>query len=248
MTGRCLWADRLEGAVDELLRLEERILLRLSSVLGSLARRLQIDPRWREEPAQLDAWLAIRALPVSLAIEATAQMLDLLERAIEVARQDPLPLSLAAYWHGVRGAQHFALHADRERRTASALVARAAAIETGDPLAATTLAAAYTLAHGLDNARLHAEWALALDGGSAWAWGRSGWIHLYNGEPSEAIDRFQIARILALADPLNWLLLTGFGLARAGVGVGWRSKCARTGSTAISRRPTRSPASAMRRA
>jgi len=233
MTGRCLWADRLEGAVDELLRLEERILLRLSSVLGSLARRLQIDPRWREEPAQLDAWLAIRALPVSLAIEATAQMLDLLERAIEVARQDPLPLSLAAYWHGVRGAQHFALHADRERRTASALV---------------TLAAAYTLAHGLDNARLHAEWALALDGGSAWAWGRSGWIHLYNGEPSEAIDRFQIARILALADPLNWLLLTGFGLARAGVGVGWRSKCARTGSTAISRRPTRSPASAMRRA
>src|SRR5947209_3731233 len=35
------------------------------------------------------------------------------------------------------------------------------------------------------------------------------WIHLYQGEPKEAIDRFQIARILAPADALDWLLLTG---------------------------------------
>ena len=218
LTGRCLWADRLEGAVDELLRLEDHISLRLSGVLGSMARKLRIDPRWREEPAQLDAWLAIRELPVALAIEPTTQMLDLLERAIEIVPQDPLPLSLAAYWHGVRGGQHFVPHADRERRTASALAARAATIETSDALAATTLAAAFTLAHDLDNARAHAGRALALDGGSAWAWSRSGWIHLYEAEANEAIDRFQIARILAPADPLSWLLLTGIGIAHFQLG------------------------------
>lgn len=218
LTGRCLWADRLEGAVDELLRLEDRITLRLSGVLGSMTYKLRIDPHWREEPAQLDAWLALRALPPSLAIEPTEQALELLERAMEVAPQDPLPLALASYWHGVCGGQHFAPHSDRERRIASALAARASAIETTDPLAATALAAAYTLAHDLDNARTHAGRALALDGGSAWAWGRSGWIHLYQSEPREAIDRFQIARILAPADALSWLLLTGIGIAHFQLG------------------------------
>jgi AraC-like DNA-binding protein/Flp pilus assembly protein TadD len=217
-TGRCLWADRLEGAVDELLRLEDRISLRLAGVLGSMTHKLQIDPHWREEPSRLDAWLALRALPPSLAIEPAEQTLELLERAMEVAPQDPLPLALASYWHGVRGGQHFAPHADRERRIASAFAARASAIETADPLAATALAAAYTLAHDLDNARIHAGRALSLDGGSAWAWGRSGWIHLYQSEPTEAIDRFQIARILAPADPLSWLLLTGIGIAHFQLG------------------------------
>jgi hypothetical protein len=58
---------------------------------------------------------------------------------------------------------------------------------------------------GPATAALHADQALALDGGSAWAWGRSGWIKAYVGEAAEAIERFQIARALAPSDPLNFL-------------------------------------------
>ena len=61
----------------------------------------------------------------------------------------------------------------------------------------------------LDAAREKFDRALALDGSSAWAWGRSGWIKAYAGEAAEAIEHFQIARALAPADPLNFLCSVG---------------------------------------
>jgi hypothetical protein len=55
--------------------------------------------------------------------------------------------------------------------------------------------------------------ALTLDGGSAWAWGRSGWIHAYRGKSVDAIERFQIARNLAPSDPLIFLAAVGIAAA-----------------------------------
>ena len=75
------------------------------------------------------------------------------------------------------------------------------------------LAAAHTLAHDLDTAAIHAGRALTLDGGSAWAWGRSGWIHAYRGKSVDAIERFQIARNLAPSDPLIFLAAVGIAAA-----------------------------------
>jgi Tfp pilus assembly protein PilF len=69
------------------------------------------------------------------------------------------------------------------------------------------LAAGYTLAHDLATAAIHVDRALTLDGGSAWVWGRSGWIKAYGGEAAEAIERFQIARALAPGDPMGFSLL-----------------------------------------
>jgi len=76
------------------------------------------------------------------------------------------------------------------------------------------LAAGYTLAHDLEAAAIHAERALTLDGGSAWAWGRSAWIKAYRGEAMEAIEQFQIARALAPADSLNFLCSVGIAAAQ----------------------------------
>jgi len=51
--------------------------------------------------------------------------------------------------------------------------------------------------------------ALAADGGSAWAWSRSGWINVYKGEPEAAIERFKIALDLAPHDSLAFNSLIG---------------------------------------
>jgi tetratricopeptide (TPR) repeat protein len=80
-------------------------------------------------------------------------------------------------------------------------------------LAETMLAAGYTLAHDLEAAAVHAERALALDGGSAWAWGRSAWIKAYRGQAQRAIEEFLIARSLAPVDPLNFLWSVGVAAA-----------------------------------
>jgi hypothetical protein len=46
----------------------------------------------------------------------------------------------------------------------------------------------------------YADRALALDSGSAWAWGRSGWIQGLRWRGRRAIECFQMARALAPVD------------------------------------------------
>jgi tetratricopeptide (TPR) repeat protein len=75
------------------------------------------------------------------------------------------------------------------------------------------LSAAHMLTHNLTAAKLHARRALMADGGSAWAWGRLGWVHAYRGEATAAIEHCHIARTLAPSDPLKFVWSIGIAAA-----------------------------------
>lgn len=210
--GRYLWADRWDGDCNDLFELEERVATRIAAGIQQSVRETEIDRAWRQDAVQLNAWeLTMRALPRVLSVEAAAlkMALELLEQAMERAPHDTLPMALAAWCHGLRGAHNFSSRPDKEKAAAHDLAKQAAQLNSGDPLTETMLAAAYCLAHDLAAATVHADRALALDGGSAWAWGRSGWVKGYLGEADEAIERFQIALALAPADPMNFLCSVG---------------------------------------
>ena len=210
--GRYLWADRWDGTCDDLFAFEERVAARISPAIQSSVRQAEIDRASRQDPARMNAWeLTMRALPRVLSVEPAAEQmaLELLEQAMEVAPFDALPVSLAAWCHGLRGGHNFCPQPSKEKAAARDLAKRAAQLNAGDPLTETLLAAGYTLAHDLATASIHADRALALDGGSAWAWGRSGWIRAYSAEAAEAIECFQMARALAPVDPLNFLCSVG---------------------------------------
>jgi tetratricopeptide (TPR) repeat protein len=85
-------------------------------------------------------------------------------------------------------------------------------------MADTMLSAAYMLAHDLTAAEAHARRALATDGGSAWAWGRLGWVHAYRGEAKETIEHCQIANALAPVDPLGFVWSIGIAAANFELG------------------------------
>ena len=55
--------------------------------------------------------------------------------------------------------------------------------------------------------------ALAMDGGSAWAWSRQGWIDLYKGEVCSAIERFKVALDISPQDSLAFNAKVGIGCA-----------------------------------
>src|SRR5262249_51239993 len=133
------------------------------------------------------------------------------------------------FCHGLRGCHNFCLRPDDERSAARVLAARAEQLNTGDALTESLLAAGYTLAHDLTTAAIHADRALALDGGSSWAWGRSGWIRAYGGEAEEAIERFQIARAFAPSDRMTFLWCAGiaaghFDAARYDESTRWQER------------------------
>jgi TolB-like protein len=215
-SGKHLWADCWNGDLDDSFEFEDRVSTQVASALQSTLRDAETHRASRKDPALSTAWeLTMRALPSLLTIDPAAggPALELLERAMELAPRDALPVSMAAWCRGLRAGHHFTAQSDKELRTARTLAARASGLICCDPLAEAMLAAAHTLAHDLDAAAIHAGRALTLDGGSAWAWGRSGWIHAYRGNSDDAIERFQMARNLAPSDPFMFLAAVGIAAA-----------------------------------
>jgi AraC-like DNA-binding protein/TolB-like protein len=205
LAGRMLWADHWDGRCDDVFELQERVALRVARAIEPALRDVEIDRASRMEPEQLNAWgLTMRAMPrvqsYQAADEATA--LELLERAMELAPRDPLPLSLAAMCRGVRGCLHFTARPNIEKEAAHALACKAAMHNKSDALTETLLAVGYTLADDLATATIHSNRALDLDGGLAWTWCRRGWINVFRGETNEGMERLQVARSLGAGDPV----------------------------------------------
>jgi adenylate cyclase len=232
LTGRYLWAAAWDGDCHDSFGFEERIGIAVARVVQPALRAAEVERASRLKRGELTAWeLTMRALPCVTSIEAAGESmaLELLDEAMELAPRDPLPISIAAWCHGLRAGHHFTAHPEVEKAVARELAGRAARLNACDALAETMLAAGYTLAHDLEAAAVHAERALVLDGGSAWAWGRSAWIKAYRGQAREAIEEFQIARSLAPVDPLKFLWSVGvasaeFQMARYDESIRWYNR------------------------
>ncbi|HTZ77742.1 MAG TPA: helix-turn-helix domain-containing protein [Stellaceae bacterium] len=218
---RYIWADSSQCAVGDLFDSSDWFSNLAAGALRSVLRDAEIDQAASQDPTRLGAWgLCMRALPAILAADLAthAAPVELLERAIEIAPHDPVPISLAAWCHGLRAAHHFVDHPDIERGKSLQFASRGAALCAGEPLSNVMLAAAYSLTFDLTAAEAHARHALAVDGGSAWAWGRLAWVHAYRDEAEDAIECCQIARALAPSDPLGFLWSVGIAAAHLELG------------------------------
>ena len=214
-TGRQLWAHRSDGALHDDNTAEEHLATRIAAALQPCLRSAEIERALRKPGTDLGAHdLALRAMPgvLSLDAEGNARALDLLERAME---QDPghaLATALAAWAHAQRVVYHFTTEPQADRARGIELAHRAQAL-SGDASVLAVLGNALTLLDELDTAELVIGKALAVDGGSAWAWSRSGWLDVYRGDPESAIERLKIALDLAPHDSLAFNSLVGIGCA-----------------------------------
>lgn len=217
VAGRYLWIERWEGQDrSDVFGFTDRIGSRVVPAIEQSVCAVEIGRASRQNMERRNAWqLTLGALPRVLSTEPGAQdvALELLEEAMDYDSQDPLPIAIAAFCRGLRGAHAFCERPQNEKKVALDLASRAAHLNAGrDPLIDTMLASGYCLANDLAAAALHVDRALAVHSGSAWAWGRSGWIKAYNCDAAAAIERFLIARALAPADPLDFLCSVGIAV------------------------------------
>lgn len=232
-TGRRLWADRLDGELDDVFAFEERVAGRVAAAVERSLRTAEIERVRHRDRAHLSSWeLTMKALPQALVIEALAQAeaLDILERAMELAPHDALPTALAAGCHAQRGVHFFTAQPSAEWEAARSLAQRAALLNASDPVVESLLGAAHTLSHDLTAAAVHCDRALALDGGCVWAWNRSGLLNTYLGRSAEAIECCQLARSLGPDDPLTFFCSIGIGSGHFQVGryeeaARWWTRC-----------------------
>jgi tetratricopeptide (TPR) repeat protein len=219
-TGRHLSAFRFDGALNEHSAPREYLATRIAAAFQPCLRLAEIEGARRKADIDLGPQdLALRAMPHVLSLDAdgNARATDLLERAMYRDPDHALATSLAAWAYGQRVVYHFTA-TPAEDRARSAELARKAATLGGDATALAVLGNALSLLHDIEGAGRVVREALAVDGGSAWAWSRGGWVDVYNGDAQSAIERFKIALDLAPDDPLAFNSLVGMGCAHFGAG------------------------------
>jgi AraC-like DNA-binding protein/Flp pilus assembly protein TadD len=237
-TGRHLWADRWDGEADDVFAFEERVATRVAAAVERATRMAEIERVRHKDPAQLTGWeLTMKALPRALLIDRSpqAEALEYLERAMELAPRDALPVALAAWCHAQRGSHHLVAQPADEKQASRKLALRGAELMSCDPVAESLLGAARTLAGDFAEATYHIERALALDGGCAWAWNRRGILNLYEWRFRDATECFQLARSLDPDHPLNFMC--SIGMAHALFEAGRYQEAARWFTRALAEHP-----------
>lgn len=230
-TGGQFWAHRAEGVRRDDMATTEHLAARVVAALQPSLRLAEVDRALRKPAAGLDAQdLALRAMPGVLSLDAdgNARALEMLDRAMDIDPNHPLALALAAWAHVQRVVYHFT-HAPLQERARSLELAHRAAALNGDATVLAILGNALSLLKEFDAADIVTRKALAMNGGSAWAWSRSGWIDVYKGDPASAIERFRIALDLAPHDPLAFNSMVGIGCAmftagRYAEGAAWQER------------------------
>jgi AraC-like DNA-binding protein/tetratricopeptide (TPR) repeat protein len=219
-TGRHLAAHRSDGILDASSAPREFLANRIVAALQPSLRLAEIERADGTPDPELDPYdLALKAMPCVLSLDAdgNARAIEFLERAMDRDPNHALATALAAWAYGQRVVYHFS-DTPMQDRARGAELARKTQTLTGNATVLAVLGNALTLLHDLEGAGRVVREALAVDGGSSWAWSRSGWIDVYNGNSESAIERFKIALDLAPNDSLGFNSLVGIGCAHFGAG------------------------------
>jgi TolB-like protein/class 3 adenylate cyclase len=216
-TGTHLWADRFDGALQDIFDLQDRV---TAKVVGEIAPRLEqveIERAKRKQTENLDAYdYFLRAL-ASLhewTRESNDEALRLFYHAIELDPGFASAYGLAAmcfHWRKVNG---WIVDPAREIAEAERLGRRA--VELGPDDAVALSGGGYALvfvAHNLNDGPDFIERALALNPNLAWALFSSGWTKAFLGDPEGAIAQLTHAIQLSPLDPHGFRARGGIAFA-----------------------------------
>ena len=215
--GAHVWADRVDGSLEDVFDLQDRITERVAGALQPSIRLAEIERARRKRPQDLGAYdYTMRAMPHvwMLEKEACEKALGLLQKAIEIDPDYPLAHSLTGWCHAQRSVYNFAEDVVAARQDAQRHAEKAVEVGGGDdPLILAVLGAVHTFLGNKGSARLLLERAVALDPNAAWGWSRLAWIENYSDQPDRAIELFERALRLSPLDPMNFNNYVGIASA-----------------------------------
>lgn len=201
-----VWADKFEGAVEDIFDLQDRLTETIVGAIGPSLRRAEIDRARRKRPGSLNAYdLYLRAMPhVHANTPAdTDEAIRLLNEALRLDPSYAAAHGYAAWGHEqrfFRGGFH------REDR-AAALEHAATALSLGANDAQALSIAAFVRAiitRDHEGAIGVLDRALKLDTNSALAFGFSALAHAHSQQHERAIEHALKALRLSPFDPLNY--------------------------------------------
>jgi TolB-like protein/tetratricopeptide (TPR) repeat protein len=214
-TGMHLWADRFDGALDDIFELQDRVAISVAGVIEPTMEAVEMHRSAQRPTNDLTAHdFYLRALPVCYSCDAPSlrRAQELLERAIERDPNFGPALATAAGCHQFLGCSGWADDPEANRAEAVDLARRALQADGNDPIVLTEAARVLGyFTEELESAIAMIERALALNPSHARGWYWNGWVRLFAGEPDMALEHFRTALRL---NPRHRPYMTGIGVAR----------------------------------
>ena len=208
-TGAHIWADRFDGALDDIFELQDQVAASVAGAIEPKLRQAEIERASRKPTASLTAYdLYLRALAQSYRFteEGVAEAVVLARQALAI---DPFyaPAAAMVGWcRALQRIQGWGALSEEDIGEACHLARQALEAERDD--AETVCRAALTLFRLAGEAAMSAaalDRALALNPNAAHAWLIRGHIHVSRNEPEKAIEAIERARRLSPFDPYAFL-------------------------------------------
>jgi TolB-like protein/Tfp pilus assembly protein PilF len=216
-TGAHIWADRFDGALDDIFELQDQV---ASSVVGAIEPRLrlaEIERAARKPTDSLDAYdLYLRGLAEfnKFTEEGMAQAVVLLRRALEIDPGYAPAAAMIGLSYQFQRARGWKPLLGAEIEEAARLARRAIDTGRGDPdalwMAGIVL---LTSAGETANAANAIDRALALNPNSAYAWMAKGYVLAFSNAGDKGVDALRRAIRLSPFDPLGWRFASGLAIA-----------------------------------
>jgi TolB-like protein len=216
-TGAHLWAERFEGALDDIFELQDQV---AASVVGAMApqlERAEIERARRTPTSSLNAYDCYLRGIANLqqgSRDAVSKALPLFDRAIELDPEFASAYGMAAwcyFWRRVNGWM-----TDRAWETAEGARLARKAVELGRDDAVALTRAGHALGHlagDLDGGIALLDRAILLNPNLAAAWFLGGYLRAWRGETDAAIEHFARAMRLSPLDPEMYRMQAGMAVA-----------------------------------
>jgi len=211
-----LWAEKFEGALEEVFELQDRVASGVAGVIDPLLLDMDIKRASDRPTADLTAYdLYLRALPLvrAWAREPIAQAIVFLEQAVKRDPHYGLALATLALAHSQNFLSGWGEDIALERERASAWARRALEVAPDDPSTVTS-AAGSLLIIGEDTKVLKGlvDRALAHNPSHAFGWLWSGWIRTVSSEADLGIEHVEMSLRLDPRTTRRAFHLTGMGI------------------------------------
>jgi TolB-like protein len=202
-TGAHVWADRFDGALDDIFELQDRVTASVVGIIEPKLRHAEMERARRKPTESLDAYdLYLRALAQFItSYEGNLEALRLLRRAIEIDPQYAAPYGLAAWCYNHQKTRGWVSPSEPTLTEGIRLAKLAASLGQDD--SETLWMAGHTLVQlngdFLDGVAL-IDRALTLNPNSANAWRTSGLVRAFLGDTEKAIAHLERSARLSPLD------------------------------------------------
>jgi TolB-like protein len=203
-TGAHLWADRFDGALEDIFDLQDQVTTNVVSAIAPKLEEAEIERSRRKPTESLDAYdyyLRGMAAVHLWTREGSNEALSMFTQAIALDPRFAMAYGMAARCYAQRMTSGWMTDRAYEITETTRLARRAAELGKDDAVALCTagFALAYVVGE-LDSGNDLIERSLVLNPNLAWAWYFSGWVKVYLGEPEAAIERVKRALRLSPHD------------------------------------------------